>query len=76
LVRLLGPILWDFVDLTMKFQQGGQEVQLHGMRPSESTLEEAKSICKNSGSPCKGVWVQLVRAGDPKTTAISHPAIQ
>jgi len=27
-LRLLGPIQWDFVELTMKFQQGKKEVQL------------------------------------------------
>jgi len=75
-LRLLGPILWDFVDLTMKFQHEGQEVQLQGMRQTESTLEEAKSVFKNHGTPCKGVWVQLVRAGDLKTTTNPHPAIQ
>jgi hypothetical protein len=74
-LRLLGPILWDFVELTMKFQQGKKEVQLQGMRPTESTIEEAKSICKNRGSTCKGVWVQLVIAGDPKKPTNAHPAI-
>jgi hypothetical protein len=75
-LRLLGPILWDFVDLTMKFQHEGQEVQLQGMRQAESTLEEAKSVFKNCGTPCKGIWVQLVRAGNSKTTNNPHPAIQ
>jgi hypothetical protein len=74
-LRLLGPILWDFVELTMKFQQGEKEVQLQGMRPTESTIEEAKSICKNRGSTCKGVWIQLVIAGDPKKPTNAHPAI-
>jgi hypothetical protein len=43
-LRLLGPILWDFVELTMKFQQGEKELQLQGMRPTESTIEEAKNL--------------------------------
>jgi len=74
-LRLLGPILWDFVELTMKFQQGEKELQLQGMRPTESTIEEAKSICKNHGSTCKEVWVQLVIAGNPKKPTNAHPAI-
>jgi hypothetical protein len=45
------------------------------MRPTESTIEEAKSICKNRGSTCKEVWVQLVIAGDPKKPTNAHPAI-
>lgn len=75
-LRFLGPILWDFIDLTMKFQQEGKEIQLKGLNPSESTLEEGKSICKNYGNTCKGIWLQLVEAVESRDSSNLHPAIQ
>lgn len=68
-LRILGPILWDFIDLTMRFQQEEKEVQLKGLNPIESTLENEKSICKNYGNACKGLWLQLVVAGKSKDTS-------
>ncbi|KAJ0025076.1 hypothetical protein Pint_06874 [Pistacia integerrima] len=45
-LRQLGPILWNFIDLTMQFPFNGSTIRLQGIRPSETNLEEEEKISK------------------------------
>ncbi len=51
----LGPILWDFIELTMKFTHQNREVALQGLVSAVTNLEVGETIPKKAD--CKGVWL-------------------
>jgi hypothetical protein len=59
-LRGLGPILWDFGNLTMEFSFQQRKVTLQGLTPALDLLETRDSMPKSTGASCKGVWVQLM----------------
>lgn len=58
----LGPILWDFCQLTMAFVSEGKDVQLPGLHPKEWTVEDAKGFHISSEVEPKGLVVQLLHS--------------
>jgi hypothetical protein len=75
-LRFLGPVLWDFGSLTMKFPYQNREVTLQGLSPALDLLDARESIPKGTDSDCKGVWVQFMEATVVKTKPLMHSAIQ
>jgi hypothetical protein len=71
----LGPILWDFIELTMKFTHQNWEVALQGLVPAVTNLEVGEIIPKKAGADSKEVWLQLVGTKAPKPKQFQHPAI-
>jgi hypothetical protein len=56
-LRTLGPIIWDFLQLTMSFSWRGILVLLSGLQPTALSLEENSNFFKSSN---KGVVLQLI----------------
>jgi hypothetical protein len=56
-LRTLGPIVWDFLQLTMSFSWRGVSVLLRGLQPTALSLEENSNFFKFSN---KGVVLQLI----------------
>jgi hypothetical protein len=75
-LRGLGPILWDFGNLTMKFSFQQRKVTLQGLTPSLDLLETRDSMPKSAGASCKGVWVQLMEVTAKQPQPLLHPAVQ
>jgi hypothetical protein len=75
-LRILGPILWDFTGLTMRFTYLNREVQLQGLTLSPDLLDARDTIPKSTGADCKGLWVQLMVVTRQPNKALLHPAVQ
>jgi hypothetical protein len=45
-LRTLGPILWDFLHLTMQYSQAGKQILLTGLNPMGSTMEDGNQFLK------------------------------
>jgi hypothetical protein len=75
LLSTLGPILWDFIQLTMKFKHCTREVTLQGLNPTATILEVEEDLPKNAGAKHKGIWLQLLGAEPPRAQKLQHPAI-
>ena len=56
-LRSLGSIAWNFLDLTMKFNFRGSEVQLYGIQLPKATLEEEERAPKLHKGSVKGIWL-------------------
>jgi hypothetical protein len=72
----LGPILWDFGTLTMKFPYHNVEVTLQGLYPVPDLLYAREVMPKPAGASCKGVWVQLMEITAEQSKTVLHPAVQ
>jgi hypothetical protein len=59
-LRMLGPMLWDFVRLSMDFKWDNQNVHLQGMKPTTNDLEGGEKFRKFHNSECKGILLQIV----------------
>jgi hypothetical protein len=59
-LRVLGPILWDFQQLTMKFQFGQGEYMLQGLLQGPQLSFEDAAGFKFSNKRHKGVLLQLL----------------
>jgi len=75
-LRCLGPILWDFGTLTMKFPYNHQKVTLQGMLPTPELLDARETMPKSTGASCKGVWVQLMEITADQPRTMLHLAVQ
>jgi hypothetical protein len=75
-MRRLGPILWDFGTLTMKFPYNQREVTLQGMSPAPELLDARETMPKSTGASCKGVWVQLMEITGDQSRTLMHPVVQ
>jgi len=53
----LGPILWDFVELTMKFSHQGWESTLQGSIKAVNNLVKGEGLLRKAGAECKGIWL-------------------
>jgi hypothetical protein len=71
----LGPILWDFIKLTMKFKHHTREVTLEGLNRSATHLEVGEELPKQAGAEHKGIWQQLSGAESPRVQKLQHLAI-
>jgi hypothetical protein len=71
----LGPILWDFAKLTMKFQYHHKEVLLQGLIPATSNWEVEDGLPTKEGAKHKGIWLQLMGDGVPQIQRLPHSAI-
>jgi hypothetical protein len=74
-LRTIGPILWDFVALTMKFSLHQKGIQLQGFMPSKIMLDDGVTIPKANGTDCKGIWLQIIREKPTKHKTTLHPVI-
>jgi hypothetical protein len=72
----LGPILWDFGTLTMKFPHHNVEVTLQGLYPAPELLDAREIMPKPPGASCKGVWVQLMEITAEQPKIVLYPAVQ
>jgi hypothetical protein len=63
-LRLLGPILWNFDDLTMVFQWGTRRCSLKGLQQGPKLSWENESSFRWLKKGNKGVVLQLIEAGD------------
>jgi hypothetical protein len=75
-LRTLGPILWDFVALTMKFTLHQRKIQLQGLIPSKNMLDDGVTIPKANRTECKGIWLQMIGEKLAKHKTVLHPTIQ
>jgi hypothetical protein len=71
----LGPILWDFVELTMKFSHQSREISLQGLIKTANNLVKGEGLLRKAGAECKGIWLQLIGAKTPKPKRLQHPAL-
>ncbi len=71
----LGPILWDFIKLTMQFKHQTREVILQGLVPATAILEVKKEFPKKLGAEYKGIWLQLIGVEAIRPKKLQHPAI-
>jgi len=58
-LHTLGPILWDFNLMTMKFGQEPHSTLQHGLTPSGLTLEDGATFLRSTPSQNKGFMLQL-----------------
>ena len=58
-LRTLGPIVWDFSKLLMKFQVGEKEVTLQGMSVPQNKVVNAKEINRDLRKEKQGILLQL-----------------
>lgn len=66
-LRILGPILWNFVSLTMEFQYSKTKCVLQGLQQvPQVSLEDANAF-KLSNKRNKGVLLQLMESEDNTT---------
>jgi hypothetical protein len=56
-LRTLGPIIWDFLKLTMLFSWKGEQILLQGLTPTEISVAEGSKFLRSSN---KGVMLQLL----------------
>lgn len=59
-LRTLGPILWDFLQMTMEYTVGPKQVLLHGLNSTGFTVEEGHHFLKPSHSENKGILLHLL----------------
>lgn len=58
-LKTLGPILWDFLQLTIVFKLEIRKLELQGLRPTNWTMEEAYGF-HNSSNTEKRVVLQVI----------------
>jgi hypothetical protein len=68
----LGPILWDFIKLTMKFTHQTQEVILQGLIRVATSLEAKEEFPKKTGAKYKGIWLQLIGTEATRPWRLQH----
>ncbi|KAF5447657.1 hypothetical protein F2P56_033191, partial [Juglans regia] len=73
-LRELGTILWNFKDLSMKFQQEGRAVALQGLWASN--LIEEGNLNMNNKLEKKGLLLQLVEVSSEKSASELPPLVQ
>lgn len=56
----LGPIIWDFTQLTMKFVYGGREVALVGLSLKELTIKGSNKSMMTSINRGRGLFLHLL----------------
>jgi hypothetical protein len=59
-LRTLGPIIWDFLQLTMQFSFLGKTIIWKGLNSADSTMEEGSNFFKASHGSNKGLLLQLL----------------
>lgn len=59
-LKSLGPIIWDFSQLTMKFMHEGKGVELVGLGLKGLTIEDSHKSLINSVSKGRGLFLQLM----------------
>lgn len=75
-LRGLGSVLWNFAELTLKFQLGQQSVNLQGIqRPVHSVSEEDHIEDLKQGA-AKGIWLQVMDGNSGVCSAKSLAEIQ
>ncbi|XP_042953537.1 uncharacterized protein LOC122290073 [Carya illinoinensis] len=55
----LGPIVWDFLKLSMQFNHGGHKVELRGLEPQLISIEESSKAMLSSMSKGRGFLLQI-----------------
>ncbi|XP_035543610.1 uncharacterized protein LOC118347690 [Juglans regia] len=75
-LRSLGTIQWNFTNLSMRFHVEGQQLLFQGLKPPENSLEEELKLNKNTLAEGRGIWLQLMEAGNSKGKAPVDPALQ
>ncbi|XP_059441736.1 uncharacterized protein LOC132174039 [Corylus avellana] len=66
-LRTLGPILWDFERMFMRFTWKGREVVIRGMRPPLNRVVEERSLSRELKRKGEG-WVCQIRAHERENT--------
>lgn len=74
-LRNLGPILWNFVNLTMQFIFNDVLVQLQGLQPPAKFLEEQNHAPKLNKGSIKGIWLQMIGGELEKTSGNLDPSV-
>lgn len=75
-LRTLGPILWDFLKMTMAFSHLGNKVLLYGLSPTELTVEEGNKFFRPSISENRAVVLQLLSQSDVLPSKTENEVIQ
>lgn len=70
----MGPILWDFINLIMKFKHYDQEVLLQELIPATVNIEVNEELPKKNEAKLKGVWLQLLGSETSNPQRFQHPA--
>jgi hypothetical protein len=74
--RTLGPIIWDFLLITMQYGSHGKSIMLIGLNPTGLTLEEGHKFLKASNSGNIGIWLQLIAPETHSCPLDRHAPIQ
>lgn len=59
-LRTLSPILWDFTLMIRKYSLLGHTILLHGLSPTDLSMEEGHQFFKSSMSRNKGLWLHML----------------
>jgi hypothetical protein len=73
-LRTLGPIIWDFLLITMQYSFNGKSILLTGLHPTSLTLEDGNNFLKASNSSNIGIWLQLLTQ-EAKDTSLTLQAL-
>jgi hypothetical protein len=72
-LRTLGPIIWDFLKLTITFNWKGEHIFLQGLNPTQLSVEEGSKFLRSSN---KGVLLQLLGEESHVTSDIDNPVFE
>jgi hypothetical protein len=75
-LRTLGPIIWDFLLMTMQYGSHGKSIVLTGLNPTGLTLEKGHKFLKASNSGNRGIWLQLIAPETHSCPLDRHAPIQ
>lgn len=74
-LHTLGPIVWDFSQLSMSFAHLGKPVSLRGLRVTEDTMEDCMKFSKSTSNGQKGIILQIINAIEPAPISLESSAI-
>lgn len=75
-LRTLGPIIWDFLQLTMQLSFLGKTIIFKGFNTAGSTLEEGSNFFKASQVSKRGLLLQLMPQVQATSTILIHEDLQ
>lgn len=75
-LRGLGPVLWNFSDLTMRFQCDEKAVELQGIKRPAIKVTEEDDIADLKKGTTKGIWLQIMEGNVANLTPSIPGALQ
>jgi hypothetical protein len=75
-LQTLGPIIWDFLQLTMRFTLFGKPIILTGLNSAGLTVEDSPKFFKNASASAKGLVLQMLPHFQAFSSTVIHEDLQ